>query len=689
VTDEREREEGRPEDLFEDLDTFFAPIEDLDAEAEAAATEARRGSEADGEEQEDVPGADERPPTEAAEASELTKPPDEDLEAAGRPGPVEPGEPAGAPGLAPSAGERVLEPSGPEDEMPGAMGSGEALDEETDWFGESAGPAPEAEGELTGEEWDRFRDALRSVELEEEEATPPIPRAADPFGAVAPSTEEPRTAEPADATGRLPAVEAEDEGELAGEPIGPEEAWLAEEPEARAGEEPEEEGVVSLDDLEAVPPVYRDLPGPDEEAEGVGAGTGEPGAGAAVEERPTPEALEAAADHFAESMRQSPEDVEEDLLADLDRAEEEPSVIRVGGEPEGEAEPIEPAGVVPGLEAEPAGVGAPGAGEAEDLAALGAPGTEPEGPRRVRVGAADDLAAAGPSWQEPTSEAVDLDATVPVAGRNIPAAFITGLVLAVLGIGSLALGRAAFAFFAGAIVLLAQGELYASMVRARLQPATAIGLVFGGLTLAAAYLQGEAAMLAMVALSVAFTFLWYMATPARARRNVVVSMGATILGIVYAPLFAGYVLVVLALPFEGRALVIAIVGLAFLFDVVAYAAGAGFGGSVFRRALAATISPRKSWEGVLLASVVVLAVSLLLVDSSLETIASSAEAIGLGLVVAIAATFGDLSESALKRDMGIKDMGTILPGHGGVLDRIDSVLFVAPAAFFFLRLFVF
>jgi phosphatidate cytidylyltransferase len=275
-----------------------------------------------------------------------------------------------------------------------------------------------------------------------------------------------------------------------------------------------------------------------------------------------------------------------------------------------------------------------------------------------------------------------------MAGRNIPAAFITGLVLAVLGVGSLALGRAAFALFAGGIVLLAQGELYASMVRARLQPATAIGLVFGGLTLAAAYLKGEAAMLSMVALSVVFTFLWYMATPARFRRNVMVNMAATILGVVYAPLFAGYVLVILAFPFEGRALVIAIVGLAFLFDVVAYAAGAGFGGSVFRRPLAPTISPRKSWEGVLFATVVVLAVSLLLVDSSLETIASSAEAIGLGLVVAIAATLGDLSESALKRDIGIKDMGTILPGHGGVLDRIDSVLFVAPAAFFFIRLFV-
>jgi phosphatidate cytidylyltransferase len=98
------------------------------------------------------------------------------------------------------------------------------------------------------------------------------------------------------------------------------------------------------------------------------------------------------------------------------------------------------------------------------------------------------------------------------------------------------------------------------------------------------------------------------------------------------------------------------------------------------------VSPKKSWEGAIGATLVVVAVAVGVVANSVDLLEPVSRAAGLAVVVAIFAPLGDLAESLIKRDLGIKDMGSILPGHGGVLDRIDSVLFVAPAAFMFLRL---
>ena len=114
-----------------------------------------------------------------------------------------------------------------------------------------------------------------------------------------------------------------------------------------------------------------------------------------------------------------------------------------------------------------------------------------------------------------------------------------------------------------------------------------------------------------------------------------------------------------------------------------------WGGQFFERPLAPTVSPKKSVEGVIIGTLVTVVVAVTLVTSFVDPFENQRiEALLLGLVVAIAATFGDLAESLVKRDVGIKDMGSVLPGHGGVLDRIDSLLFVAPAAFFLYRIIV-
>ncbi|MGE5226028.1 MAG: phosphatidate cytidylyltransferase, partial [Planctomycetaceae bacterium] len=93
-----------------------------------------------------------------------------------------------------------------------------------------------------------------------------------------------------------------------------------------------------------------------------------------------------------------------------------------------------------------------------------------------------------------------------------------------------------------------------------------------------------------------------------------------------------------------------------------------------------------SIEGVIGGILVTVVVAVALVPNFVDVFADRrVDALLLGVVVAIAATLGDLAESLVKRDLGIKDMGSVLPGHGGVLDRIDSLLFVAPAAFLLFR----
>jgi phosphatidate cytidylyltransferase len=114
-------------------------------------------------------------------------------------------------------------------------------------------------------------------------------------------------------------------------------------------------------------------------------------------------------------------------------------------------------------------------------------------------------------------------------------------------------------------------------------------------------------------------------------------------------------------------------------DVSAYVFGKLFG----RRRLRSNISPKKTWEGALGA----LAVSLLLPWILLPTLPhfSAWDCLLAGLIVGIGGQVGDLVVSVFKRDMGIKDMGTLIPGHGGVLDRIDSLIYVAPLFFHYVR----
>jgi phosphatidate cytidylyltransferase len=357
-----------------------------------------------------------------------------------------------------------------------------------------------------------------------------------------------------------------------------------------------------------------------------------------VDEAPDLEAVEAAADHFAESVRDQ---------------------VRIDTEtPVAEPEPTE---------------------EVAIRALLGEEGAlEDDGPATVRVGTEG---FGGPSWQEPTAIEVGAESERKGPGRDVPTAFLTGLILVGLAVGAILLGPGPFAILAGVVVLFAQGEFYLALQKHRYQPATALGLVSGALVLGAGYYRGENAMLAIMALSIFATFLWYMTVPASHRRNTVANIALTVLGVAYIPLLAAYALAVLKLP-DGEGLTLSIIGLTFVYDTAAFAVGFFWGS----RPLAPNISPKKSWEGAIGATLVVTAVAVGVVAPSVTLLDTVGRSVGLAVVVALFAPLGDLAESLIKRDLGIKDMGGILPGHGGVMDRIDSVLFVAPAAFIYLRL---
>lgn len=349
-------------------------------------------------------------------------------------------------------------------------------------------------------------------------------------------------------------------------------------------------------------------------------------------EEPDLEAVEAAAEHFAEGMRSTPEEVEADLLADLEADQPERRTVSV----------------------EPANTGGP----------------------------AEVPPETAPSWQEPGMAVAETEEVSPppsLPGRNVVAAFTTGLILAVLALALLAWGKVPFAVLATAVILLGQGELYAVMRMRGRQPATALGLVAGLVTVTGGYAAGEPGVLLGVALAMMTSVLWYMAAPHEARKGTTIDVGATLLGVAYVPFLASFGLVMLRED-VGSNLLLAVVGLTVLYDILAYAIGSLWG----NRALAPTISPSKSWEGAVGATLGILLVAIALVPS-VEPFTPT-KAVGLALLIAIFAPIGDLVESAIKRDLGVKDMSSILPGHGGILDRIDSILFTLPGAWYFIRL---
>lgn len=268
----------------------------------------------------------------------------------------------------------------------------------------------------------------------------------------------------------------------------------------------------------------------------------------------------------------------------------------------------------------------------------------------------------------------------PRAGRNLPAAIGVGLALGALALVTLftVKVKATFLLYMGAAAGLALWELSRALgvrgIRLPLVP-VAVG---GVAAVTLAYWEGERALVACLALTTIAILAWRMTGGTVGYLR---DVTAGVFALLYLPLMASFVALMLAAP-DGPRRTLVFLLLPVCSDIGGYFAGVLIG----RHQMAPGISPKKTWEG-FGGSVLVCVVA---GGIALPTLLHGAlwQGVLVGLAALAAATLGDLAESMIKRDLEIKDMGTVLPGHGGILDRIDSLLITAPVVWLLLLVFI-
>jgi len=175
-----------------------------------------------------------------------------------------------------------------------------------------------------------------------------------------------------------------------------------------------------------------------------------------------------------------------------------------------------------------------------------------------------------------------------------------------------------------------------------------------------------------------FAVAFVLNAVASTRAPATAAVGSSVLGAAWIGFGLGHLVLLRELHDKGRLVAFTVLLTVFAADTFAY-----FGGRLFgKHRMAPTLSPGKTWEGFVVGSVVGVFVAFVALYNDRHSFLGIGQALLLGLVVVLAAVAGDLFESMLKRDMQVKDTGSLLGGHGGVLDRLDALLFAAPAAFY-------
>jgi phosphatidate cytidylyltransferase len=272
--------------------------------------------------------------------------------------------------------------------------------------------------------------------------------------------------------------------------------------------------------------------------------------------------------------------------------------------------------------------------------------------------------------------------TAGTSGRDMRVAIGSGVLLGAIALACFAAGTVATMVIVTVVVLLATAEAYAAFRRAQYHPATLLGLVGVLSLMIETYNKGVAALPLVLVLLVAGSFVWYLARVEPAAEPVS-GISSTVFVFVWVGAFGSFAALLLNPNLfpdrHGIAFILAAVIVTVADDVGSLLVGAAMG----RHQLAPSISPNKSWEGLIGGAVAAILVSVIVVHFIHPWTISKAAI--YGVVVAVVAPLGDLSQSMIKRHLGLKDMGRLLPGHGGILDRVDGLLFVIPATYFVVK----
>jgi phosphatidate cytidylyltransferase len=260
------------------------------------------------------------------------------------------------------------------------------------------------------------------------------------------------------------------------------------------------------------------------------------------------------------------------------------------------------------------------------------------------------------------------------AGRNLPAAIGVGLAIGGAVVVSLLFYRPSFLAILLLAVLYGSYELVSAIATVEARPPL-LPLLAGGVAMdLMSWFRGANGLVVGLVITCCGVAVWRLADGAAGYLR---DVSASVLVVLYVPLLAGFG-VLLTHPHDGAARVMAFVGTVVCSDTGGYAVGVLIG----KHPLAPMVSKGKTWEG-FAGSIIACAIAggLILHFTFHE---QWWKGIVFGLAITVTATLGDLGESMIKRDLGVKDMGRLLPGHGGLMDRLDSVLPCAAVAYLLL-----